>query len=53
MNKDKIIAKQAELIDWLTSGRITSEEYDLINLKDLAEMIGKGHEPRITDFIKR
>jgi hypothetical protein len=40
-------------IDWIISGHITSNEYDMINLKDVAEIIGKGHEPKITDFIHK
>lgn len=32
-------------IDWLASGAITSDEWDKIDLKELAEMIGAKREP--------
>ena len=32
-------------IDWLTSGRIDDDEWDMIPLKQLAEMIGSGKYP--------
>jgi hypothetical protein len=37
-------------IDWLTSGSITSDEWDKISLKTLAEIIGAGHEPSLEYF---
>jgi hypothetical protein len=37
-------------IDWLTSGAITSDEWDQINLKTVAEIIGAGHEPSLEYF---
>ena len=37
-------------IDWLTSGAITSDEYDTIPLKKVAEIIGAGHEPSLEYF---
>jgi hypothetical protein len=37
-------------IDWLTSGAITSDEYDKISLKQVAEIIGAGHEPNLEYF---
>lgn len=37
-------------IDWLTSGAITSDEYDRIPLKQVAEIIGAGHEPTLEHF---
>ena len=39
-------------IDWLTSGVITSEQWDKISLKEVAEMIGQGHIPTLKHFIK-
>ena len=43
----KAIAKKN---DWLISGVITSEEYDRIPLKEVAEIIGAGHEPNLEHF---
>lgn len=37
-------------IDWLTSGAITSKEWDNIPLKQVAEIIGKGMYPNLEDF---
>jgi len=37
-------------IDWLTSGAITSDEWDKIQLKTLAEIIGAGHQPALENF---
>ena len=37
-------------IDWLKSGAITSEEYDMIPLKEVAKIIGSGHEPNLEHF---
>jgi len=37
-------------IDWLTSSIITSEQWDQIPIKELAEMIGAGHTPNIEQF---
>jgi hypothetical protein len=37
-------------IDWLTSGLIDSEGWDIIPLKELAEIIGKGQTPTLEYF---
>jgi len=37
-------------IMWLTSGAITSDEWDKIPLWELAERIGKGENPSMRDF---
>lgn len=37
-------------IDWLASGAITSEEYDLIPLMRVAEIIGRGNVPMLENF---
>lgn len=37
-------------IDWLVSGAITSDEWDRIPLKKLAEIIGAGHQPDLKYF---
>lgn len=37
-------------IDWLTSGYITSDEWDKISLKEVASIIGKKHIPSLEDF---
>lgn len=37
-------------IDWLQSGVITSDEWDKISLKQVAEIIGAGHEPSLEYF---
>jgi hypothetical protein len=37
-------------IDWLKSGAITSDEWDKISLKELAEIIGAGHDPSLEYF---
>jgi hypothetical protein len=37
-------------IDWLKAGSITIDEWEKIPLQEIAEAIGKGHEPKITDF---
>lgn len=37
-------------IMWLTSGAMTSEEWDKIPLWELAERIGKGENPSMRDF---
>ena len=37
-------------IDWLKSDAITSDEWDKIPLKELAEIIGSGHEPSLEYF---
>jgi|WetSurMetagenome_2_1015567.scaffolds.fasta_scaffold457180_2 hypothetical protein len=37
-------------IDWLKSGAITSDDWDKISLKTLAEIIGAGHEPSLEYF---
>lgn len=37
-------------IDWLDSGAITSDEWDLIPLKKVAEIIGRGGEPSLEQF---
>ena len=37
-------------IDWLTSGAITSNEWDKISLKQIAELIGAGSEPTLEHF---
>lgn len=40
-------------IDWLTSGRIDDNGWDMIPLKQLAEMIGAGHYPTPEQFINQ
>lgn len=37
-------------IDWLVSGYITSEQWDNIPLKEVAELLGKGIEPTLLYF---
>src|ERR1035437_966450 len=37
-------------IDWLKSGAITSDEWDQIQLKSVAEIIGRGGEPTLEQF---
>jgi hypothetical protein len=37
-------------IDWLTISAITSDEWDRIPLKEVAEIIGKGLEPSLEYF---
>ena len=37
-------------IDWLYSGAITSNQWDKIPLKDVAEMIGRGEMPTLSKF---
>ena len=37
-------------IEWLTSGAIDGDDYDKIDLKVLAEMIGFGQQPTLEDF---
>ena len=37
-------------IDWLTSGAITSDEWDEIPLKQLAGIIGAGQQPDLKNF---
>ena len=37
-------------IDWLKSGAITLDEWDRIPLKQVAEIIGSGHEPNLDYF---
>src|ERR1035437_992418 len=37
-------------IDWLKSGAITSDEWDQIPLKSVAEIIGRGGEPTLEQF---
>lgn len=39
-------------IDWLVSGYITSEQWDNIPLKEVAELLGKGIEPTLLYFNK-
>ena len=37
-------------IDWLTSGAINGDDWNIINLKELAEMIGKKQHPQLHHF---
>lgn len=37
-------------IDWLVNGAITSDEWDRISLKQLAEIIGQGQLPELRHF---
>lgn len=39
-------------VDWLRSGAISSGDWDNIPLKQLAEIIGAGHEPDLNYFFK-
>jgi len=38
-------------IEWYNKGLLKMKDWERVPLKELAEMIGKGHTPRVTDFI--
>lgn len=38
-------------IDWYNKRMLKISDWDKVPLKDLAELIGKGYEPKITDLI--
>jgi hypothetical protein len=37
-------------IDWYRKGLLDVEDWDKVPLKEMAEMIGNGHDPKLTDF---
>lgn len=43
----KAIAKK---IEWYNKGALQGDDWDKVPLKEVAEMIGKGREPKLADF---